>query len=57
MLGFPDAGLDTLHHAKVVVDEAAARVAIVHGEVARVRVAVEEAVPAELREGGGRSVY
>ena len=49
-------GLDALHHAKVVVDDAAAWVAVVHGEVARVRVAVEEAVAAQLLEirGGER---
>eukprot|EP00962_Isochrysis_galbana_P005804 scaffold1567_cov106-Isochrysis_galbana.AAC.10 len=45
-----DALLHPLHHAKVVVDEPAARVAIIHRQVARVRVAVEESVPADLLE-------
>ena len=43
-----DVGLDLLHHPVVVVDQPAAGVAVVDGEVARVRVAVEEAVVAQL---------
>eukprot|EP00964_Phaeocystis_antarctica_P083349 scaffold52435_cov63-Phaeocystis_antarctica.AAC.2 len=46
--------LDALHHPEVIVHHAAAWVAIVYGEVARVRVAVKEAVAAELLQVGGR---
>ena len=45
--------LHHLHHPKVVVDDPAAWVAVVDREVARVRVAVEEAVPADLLEVAG----
>ena len=43
-------GLHHLHHPKVVIDQATTRVSVVDGEVARVRVAVEEAMPAHLLE-------
>mmetsp|Transcript_3912 Transcript_3912/g.9282 ORF Transcript_3912/g.9282 Transcript_3912/m.9282 type:complete len:450 (+) Transcript_3912:264-1613(+) len=45
----PDVLGDVVHHPKVVVDEPAARVGRVARHVTRVRVAVEEAVPAQLR--------
>ena len=43
-------GGNHLHHPKVVIDQATTRVSVVDGEVARVRVAVEEAMPAQLLE-------
>ena len=43
-----DVGLHHLHHPEVVVDQPAARVAVVDGEVARMWVTMEEPVAAHL---------
>lgn len=48
----PHVALQCAHHAKVVVDEAAPRVARVHSHVSRVRISMEEAKPASKRMRG-----